>query len=299
MLFIILYFLLACCTEILALLDPDKILTLDTDNDEALLFVQRLRSSQEGWTSLSDYNGALLQIHKRSIDNPPSYLSETDRQACRRHECIRAVGIVDASPRQVFELLQRNDKILEFNENCEKIRDLHRFPIRRSFISDSWSKIAWSKATPRAVPFVRSREFFSIVTFTRYINGTHVIINRPAYVQSGVAESSKCIRGSMLLAGNIIEPCGNRTRLTQILHINPGGTADTAAIAWIINSKQLRSYVYIRELESVLKRGSSSLWAYYDATLGNNAHPFVHVVNKVRSHSALQRLLSFGKKNFK
>ena len=44
------------------------------------------------------------------------------------------------------------------------------------------------------------------------------------------------VRATVLLAGNIIEPHGENgawTKLTQIAHVNPGGAADTPAIAWV------------------------------------------------------------------
>ena len=44
------------------------------------------------------------------------------------------------------------------------------------------------------------------------------------------------VRATILLAGNILEPYGSdqmSTKLTQIAHVNPGGGADTPAIAWV------------------------------------------------------------------
>ena len=50
--------------------------------------------------------------------------------------------------------------------------------------------------------------------------------------------SKQYIRATILLAGNIMKPCGpngSQTHLTQIAQINPGGGADTKTAAFFIN----------------------------------------------------------------
>jgi hypothetical protein len=83
---------------------------------------------------------------------------------------------------------------------------------------------------------LKARDFCSIVHFTKFMNGTAIIMNRPAYHPS-YPTSNKYVRATILLAGNIIQPLdnGRKTLLTQIAHVNPGGGADTTAIAWMIN----------------------------------------------------------------
>ena len=66
-----------------------------------------------------------------------------------------------------------------------------------------------------------------------------MITNRPAY-HPDFPPSSKYVRATLLLVGNIIEPILGKeneqhTRLTQVAHINPGGAADTSAAAFVIN----------------------------------------------------------------
>ena len=74
-------------------------------------------------------------------------------------------------------------------------------------------------------------------------------------------------RAEVLLGGQIIEPLGGeRCRLTTVGHINPGGTADSAAGAAIINAMAARDpVVYIegvrrsaRNLESARRRHRES-----------------------------------------
>ena len=66
-----------------------------------------------------------------------------------------------------------------------------------------------------------------------------MIINRPAY-HPDYPPTSKYVRATTLLVGNIIEPYKSKmneehTRITQVAHVNPGGAGDTAAVAYVIN----------------------------------------------------------------
>ena len=237
-------------TPSLTVLDSSAEALLHSHNDEALHLLYRTSLQSHAWNALPSDD---IVLHKRRFesDTPPSFLSDADKLAFRRHECIRGIGIVNAPPEIIFEAFRDNAKILEFNSNIQGIRDIFAFPIRVTEDSATWTKVSWSKASPKNIPFVKSREFYSIVSFTKFKNGTYVIVNRPAY-PLGKSKDSQSVRGSLLLSGNIIEPYQNRTKITQIIHINPGGSADTAAIAWIINRRQLSSYVFIKSLEKVV-----------------------------------------------
>ena len=91
---------------------------------------------------------------------------------------------------------------------------------------------------PSYGPF-KARDYVSVVNFKKFNNGTFMITNRPAY-HPDFPPSSKYVRATLLLVGNIIEPILGKeneqhTRLTQVAHINPGGAADTSAAAFVIN----------------------------------------------------------------
>lgn len=91
---------------------------------------------------------------------------------------------------------------------------------------------------PKYGPF-KARDFASVVNFKRFNNGTFMIINRPAY-HPDYPPTSKYVRATTLLVGNIIEPYKGKfnedhTRITQVAHVNPGGAGDTSAVAYIIN----------------------------------------------------------------
>ena len=84
---------------------------------------------------------------------------------------------------------------------------------------------------------MKARDFVSIVNYRKFGNGTYIILNRPAY-HPEYPPSKKFVRATVLLAGSILEPYGGdlkQTKFTQIAQINPGGGADTPAVAWMIN----------------------------------------------------------------
>ena len=141
-----------------------------------------------------------------------------------------------------------NSRVKGYNEHCEDIRDIE-------YMNGKSSKITWASG-PKYGPF-KARDFVSVVHYINYPNGTSIILNRPAY-HAKYPSSSKYVRATILLAGNVVEPYGNgQTLLTQIAHINPGGGADTAAVAWIINKLcALGPPIFIRNLERAAQKSS-------------------------------------------
>lgn len=194
-----------------------------------------------------------VTVHKKYLHDSPLYLQPQDINAGKKHAIVKSSGIIAASPKSVFDLFLNNRRVKEYNEHCEVVRDVLQYPKHNH---DNWCKIAWA-ASPKYGVF-RAREFCSVVAyFVHSSNGTYYILNRPAYL-SKCPQSDKYVRATILLAGNIIEPYGahgNQTRFTQIAHINPGGGADTAAVAWLIN--KLCAFgppTFIRKLERAAQR---------------------------------------------
>jgi hypothetical protein len=237
-----------------AILESKQLYGMNAENDEALKYLSNLAKPSSDWIMVSD--NADVVIHKRTITShmPPSYLNEADKAASRRHECVRGVGVIDAPPEFVFKTFRDNNKLMEFNSNIGAVKDLYDFPKSSGENEiETWTKVAWSKAVAN-IPFVKARDFYSIVSFSKFRKtGSYIIINRPAYLSKDESHSG-CVRGSLLLSGNIIEPYGNQTRITQVIQINPGGSADSAAVAWLINKKQLHTYVFIKALDNVVRR---------------------------------------------
>jgi hypothetical protein len=128
-----------------------------------------------------------------------------------------------------------------------------------SGLARRWSKISYA-VTPTYSPF-KSRDFLSVVHYNKFCNGTSVIVNRPAYLASH-PPTELHVRATVLLAGNIIRPygeSGNRTHLTVIAQVNPGGGADTPAAAWLINKLcAVGPPQFMRRLETAAQMGTQS-----------------------------------------
>jgi hypothetical protein len=212
--------------------DPNFMLNLEQHNKIAYYNLQSLHRSNHGWIFVNKKDG--VTVHKRFLQDAPVYLSANDVIAGKKHAIVKSTGIIDAPPKDVFDLFLNNDRVKEYNEHCEVLKDVHTLP-RQGLVS--WSKIAWA-ASPKYSPF-KAREFCSVVSYLQHANnGTYYILNRPAYLSMCPNHKGRYVKATILLAGNILEPHGDdgkQTKLTQIAHINPGGGADTAAIAWLIN----------------------------------------------------------------
>ena len=144
---------------------------------------------------------------------------------------VRGEGVIDAPPAAVFALFLDNARVRDYNKNCADVRDLA--------LLDATTKLTWAR-TPRYGPFP-ARDFVTVTHFALdEPTGTLYVVNRPAehaaYPRAG-ADAKYC-RAEVLLGGQIIAPRdgGRRCHLTTIGHFNPGGKADNAAVAAIINT---------------------------------------------------------------
>jgi START domain len=258
-----------------SLLDKVQHANIDSDTSESVNLMWRMKAegAVHGWTPIDDGTSPVA-MHRRSVSNHPSYLHGRDKESSSRHDMVRAVGILDAPPAHIFKLIKDNSFILQCNENIVSIRDLHYFPHKYRFSYDIQTKVAVSIVRPKntILGLIVPREFHTIVSFIRFMNGTYAVLNRPAYIlKEDSSSSSMVVKGSMLFSCNLLEPYGvNQTRLTQYLQINPGGAADTAAVAWILNRKHLSTYAYIKQIERAISarrkagsnvRGKSPIWA--------------------------------------
>jgi hypothetical protein len=113
---------------------------------------------------------------------------------------------------------------------------------------------------PKYGPF-KARDFASVVNFKKFQNGTFMIINRPAY-HPNYPPTSKYVRATTLLVGNIIEPVRSGdmeyTRLTQVAHVNPGGAGDNSAAAFVINKLcAVGPPSFIRKLELAAQKSDN------------------------------------------
>ena len=252
---------------------------VDEHNKEAAAMLSELFSATSGWEYVNTKDGVIVE--KRTLP-AGSFVDASDAEKGSKHACVKSTGVVKAPLDVVFELFTDNSRVSEYNEHCKVMKDVHQFPQKGKapFAGDSGAdgmgggstKITWA-SSPKYGP-LKARDFVSVVNYRRFKNGTAVILNRPAY-HPKYPPSKKFVRATVLLAGNMLEPHGpdgQHCKLTQIAHVNPGGGADTAAMAWIINKLcSVGPPTFIRKLERAAQLTASARAAAGGAKTGAGA----------------------------
>ena len=209
-------------------LDDEFFNNLEKYNKAALGDLNKLLIKDDNWHLVAEKDGVIVE---RRYLHAGIFVDKDDAEKGTKHACIKSSAIIDAKPSDVFDLFVDSSRINEFNEHVITNKDVYFF---RKKSKNEWSKISYATG-PRMGPF-KPRDFCSVVNFMKNSDGSYLILNRPAYY-SKTKSNDKYVRATVLLAGNIIQPYGNnKTLLTLIAHINPGGNADTKAAAWVINN---------------------------------------------------------------
>jgi len=229
---------------------------IDKDNIDALHKLYYLLNSNDGWYNIGTKKG--VKVERRYLIPSGSFISNVDVSKGSKHACIKSTAILDISPDHVFNLLADSKRAREYNDHININRDVIYLP--RLSNSTNWTKCTW--AATGKIGIFKARDFLTVAHFTRYDNGTSIMLNRPAYLNSYPA-TDKYVRATVLLAGNIIQPYGlhgNQTHLTMLAQINPGGISDTPAAAWIINKLCASGPpTFIRKLEHAAQKTKTSI----------------------------------------
>eukprot|EP01038_Epipyxis_sp_PR26KG_P007887 gene7887-10703_t len=134
-----------------------------------------------------------------------------------RYACVKCHGVIDSSPKAVFELFEDDTRTPEYNSFYEKGRDIE-------YVAEN-TKVSWA-CTPAVFPF-KPRDFVTIIHFRKLGDGTMVVLNR-AGEHPNAPNLPPYVRGSIILAANIIQPIQgkpNHCKLTMITQMDPGGFA--------------------------------------------------------------------------
>eukprot|EP01035_Chromulina_nebulosa_P022398 gene22398-29002_t len=218
--------------------------------------LRNLYNQLDGWSLVANKGNITVE---RKFLKAGSFVNKDDADKGGKHACVKSSAIINGKPEDIFNLFLDIHRIHEYNEHVSSVKDVHYFKTNRKFIvlesndrnssaytSEKKSDFAlglnsdtdsskMSYATGYRMGPFKARDFLSIVNFVKFPDNSYVILNRPAYF-SKLQPNKKYVRATILLAGNIIEPYGdNKSLLTLIAHVNPGGGADTSAGAWIIN----------------------------------------------------------------
>ncbi|CAM9941580.1 unnamed protein product [Phaeothamnion confervicola] len=150
-----------------------------------------------------------------------------DEAAAAKFACVKAVATLNARAEDLYALFLTNDRVHEFNENCEGVEDLE-------YLTPT-TKVTWAW-TPRYGPF-KARDFVTVVNYRRLADGTFAVVNRPVD-HPKVPRGGRFLRAEILIASNLMRQNSKDSRLTDfvtIAHVNPGGIVDSALGAKIVN----------------------------------------------------------------
>jgi len=202
-----------------------------------------------GWKHVVTVEGEYpVTVWKKTIE-PGTYIATgaANDAAAAKFACIKATAIIDAPPREVYKLFLDNLRVNEYNEHCAILEDVERL--------SKDTKIAWSATNPMGM--VKARDFLTMVHYRKMPDGTFVVVNRPAVHPSRPA-GGRYQRAEILLAGNVMKPVKGhpeKTALTLITHVNPGGIVDNPIGAALINTLTSKKPVeYIEKLEAAARK---------------------------------------------
>ena len=191
--------------------------------DSAYEEVLAKKSAAAYYTSLTD--ATLSKILKLIDRRDPGWTlirSEDGVEVWRKffkHESkfamVRAMGVVNASPKDIFAVLGDNNRAREYNEFLDKAEDLED-------VAEN-TRIVWSTSFP-IFPF-KPRDFCTLVHFRSLRDGTLVVLNT-ATEHPLAHRDPRYQRGYIVLGANIIQPIpgeNKKCRLTMLTQVDPGG----------------------------------------------------------------------------
>jgi hypothetical protein len=241
--------------------DSHFLSNVEKDNKDALYTLFYLVNSTDGWYNIGTRKG--VTVERRYLTPSGSFVSKADASKGFKHACVKSTAILDVSPDHVFNLLADSKRAREYNDHIKTNRDVIHLPAQSNNNNNNfshWTKCTWAATAKNGI--FKPRDFLTVAHFTRYDNGTSIMLNRPAYLKSH-QPTDKYVRATVLLAGNIIRPhglYGNQTHLTMLAQINPGGISDTPAAAWIINKLCASGPPsFIRQLEHAAQKTKLSI----------------------------------------
>ncbi|CAM9907926.1 unnamed protein product [Ectocarpus sp. 12 AP-2014] len=209
-----------------------EMLALQAANDASVEAVLAVIES-DGWEHVTEKSGVV--VVRKFVPPPPKAPSSSssssggivDEGAAAKFACVKAMGTLDARASDLYKLFLDNERVHEYNDNCEEVRDLE-------WLSDD-TKVSWA-CTPRYRPF-KARDFVTAVHYRTLEDGTMMVVNRPVE-HPAARRGKKYVRAEILIATNIMRPNRedpSKTDFISVTHINPGGIADSRIGAKIVN----------------------------------------------------------------
>ena len=163
---------------------------------------------------------------------------------------VKSEAILDASPLRVYTLLNDNDRVHEYNDNCVELRDLE-------FLSTD-SKINWS-ATSKFGPF-SARDFVTLVTF-QHLGPSEGYLSLAISVDHPTLAPVKqgYVRSQIQLAATFMRPVPgqpDQTHFVQVMQVGSlGGVADSPLAQRIKSNLELKAPVdFVKKFNSALSK---------------------------------------------
>eukprot|EP00903_Cladosiphon_okamuranus_P022209 g20424.t1 len=176
--------------------------------------------------------------------------------------CIRAWCTMDVPAEAIVELFESSERVKEYNKWFLEGRDLE--------LLDDDTMVVWA-SSPAPLPFVKPRDFVTVVNVRRLEDGSIVVVNR-GYRHPAAPPSSDYVRGEVILAANVIKPDSKnryKTHFTMLTQVDPGGIAP----AWIVNKISARDPVdFLQRVEAAAGRSGAALEISAPAEAGSPRH---------------------------
>ncbi|CAM9646182.1 unnamed protein product [Scytosiphon promiscuus] len=162
--------------------------------------------------------------------------------------CVRAWCSMDVPVEAIAELFESPERVTEYNKWFLEGRDLE--------LLDDDTKVVWA-CSPCPLPFVKPRDFVTVVNVRRLDDGTVVVVNR-AHRHPDAPPMKEYTRGEVILAANVMRPDAedeNRTHFTMLTQVDPGGVAP----AWIVNKISAHDPVdFLERVEAAAGRSKAA-----------------------------------------
>jgi hypothetical protein len=166
----------------------------------------------DGWEFVGETQG--VRVHRKNLPALDGRLS--------KFACVKATGVIDASPDTILRLFEDNLRVPEYNKFYAEGRDLEA-------INEN-TKVVWAASPPMF--FFKPRDFCTVVHYRRLQDGTVCVVNRGAE-HPDAPRTDKYVRAEILMGANIIQPVPGKpkqTLFTIVTQVDPGGFSPPAIV---------------------------------------------------------------------
>mmetsp|Transcript_44671 Transcript_44671/g.87607 ORF Transcript_44671/g.87607 Transcript_44671/m.87607 type:complete len:487 (-) Transcript_44671:121-1581(-) len=242
------------------LLQPEERLESITRADSMLEAVRAGLEDESLWTEVTRNQDAiadnllplaegkhrLTKVWRTYTDMKRYDESSQDDRPVSDVPTILSRSFLDAPPDEAFALFCNNDRVHEYNENCQELVDIEDL--------DHMTKVNWC-ATGKFGPF-KARDFVSLVHHKVLGNGEYASVACNV-VHSNLPPAASYVRSEIALAATFFRPVPGqpgKTTMIQMTQVGSlGGCADSALAKRISNNLQEQAPIeFMRKFNKAL-----------------------------------------------